>query len=103
MPNIKDLFPGKPVKTEKGDAFIINKESDSSKYKIQIVKGKEAEVIGVEQILEEKDSNEIHYDAKDLQEIESHKKEKMHEINRKKKTRRCRGFCSSFAMGSSAG
>ena len=44
--NIKDLFPGKPVKTEKGDAFVLSKIPNStSEYKIQFEKGKETEVI----------------------------------------------------------
>lgn len=28
MPNIKDLFPGKPVATEKGQAFVIEREKN---------------------------------------------------------------------------
>ena len=47
MPSIKDLFPGKPINTEKGDAFIIGKETDG-KYKVQVLKGKESELIGAE-------------------------------------------------------
>jgi len=34
-----------------------------------------------------------------MQVIESHKKEKLTELNRKKKSRRCRGLCSSFHIG----
>jgi hypothetical protein len=33
-------------------------------------------VYRTEEILDEKDNNEIHYDAKDMQEIENRKKEK---------------------------
>jgi hypothetical protein len=33
LPNIKDLFPGKPVKTGKGDGFIINK-AEEKKYQV---------------------------------------------------------------------
>lgn len=97
MPHIRDLFPGKPVTTTKGDAFIIKKESEGS-YNIQYATGKDKEVVRFEEFKEEKDTNEITYDAKQLLEIETNKKERISEIlkNRKTSTGRCTAMCTSF-------
>lgn len=40
LPNIKDYFPGKPIQTEAGNAFILTKE-DQYNFRIQYEKGKD--------------------------------------------------------------
>lgn len=37
LPHIQDLFPGKPVTTTKGDAFILNKESEGKLLLLLII------------------------------------------------------------------
>ena len=67
-------------------------------YNIQYATGKNKEVIRFEEFKEEKDTNEITYDAKQLLEIEINKKERISEIlkNRKASTGRCTAMCTSF-------
>jgi hypothetical protein len=78
FPNIKDLFPGKPIQTDQGgQGFIIAEEKGL--FKVQYEKGKGTELVRREDLQQERDSNEITYDAKTLQEIETSKKERMRE------------------------
>lgn len=44
LPNIKELFPGKPVLTEAGNGFVLNQEG-SDRVKIQFEKGKETQIL----------------------------------------------------------
>lgn len=44
LPNIKDFFPGKPVKTENGDGFILNRE-DEDTWRVQFEKGKDTQIL----------------------------------------------------------
>lgn len=57
---------------------MVEKENAGS-YKVQYEKGLETESVTVDRLLEERDSNEITYDAKQLQEIESKRKERQKE------------------------
>jgi hypothetical protein len=86
FPNIKDLFPGKPIQTDQGgQGFIIAEEKGL--FKVQYEKGKGTELVRREDLQQERDSNEITYDAKTLQEIETSKKERMREKSKQKKSR----------------
>ena len=45
FPNIReDLFPGKPINTDRGEAFVIDREVNGN-FKVQYLKGKETEVV----------------------------------------------------------
>jgi hypothetical protein len=50
------------MKTDKGDAFIINHEGQGEKINIKHAKSTSSETIRRTDILDEKDTNEIHYD-----------------------------------------
>ena len=65
MPSIKDFFPGKPLKTEKGEAFILD-HSTKDTFTIQYTKGGHKEQVPNTAFLEERDSDEILYDEKEL-------------------------------------
>lgn len=71
-------------------------------FKVQYEKGSLTEVVSIDQIKTEKDQDEIHYDAKQLQEIETHKKERLKEqANRPRKcemTGRCKGFFQNMRI-----
>jgi hypothetical protein len=45
LPSIKELFPGKPIKTENGPGFVISSES-TNMFKIQTEKGKLTQIVG---------------------------------------------------------
>jgi hypothetical protein len=71
----RDLFPGKPINTENGQGFILGPgPAEVGTFKVLYEKARGTEVVNVGMIKEEKDHAEIVYDAKQLQEIESHKK-----------------------------
>ena len=109
------MFPGKPVNTENGEAFIISQESQGkvflcfslkqtlSKYNMQKVvplklSGKHRFhfiVLRINDIKEDKDSDCITYDAKQMQEIETNKRVKQSE-RKKHQGNRCRAFCTSI-------
>ena len=69
LPSIKDLyFPGKPVTTDKGEAFVISSTPNGNQLlfilteiigdlKIQYSKGKQTEVVSKEEIKEERDND----------------------------------------------
>ncbi|CDW76980.1 ubiquitin carboxyl-terminal hydrolase 15 [Stylonychia lemnae] len=96
LPSIKELFPGKPIKTEHGQGFIIQEE-ETSKFKIQFEKGKDTMIVTKDLIMDEKDDNELVFDAKELEQINIQKKEKLIERQKQKKKRSCL-FCQSFQL-----
>ena len=57
------IFPGKPVETEKGQGFVIEKEAGGM-CKVQYEKGRETESVPITKLAKDKDSDEIKYDAK---------------------------------------
>lgn len=60
----RDMFPGKPITTEKGPGFVIGSGTEDGTLNVCYEKGKEKEIITIDMIKEEKDSDEIKYDAK---------------------------------------
>ena len=44
MPSIKELFPGKPVKTETGSGFVVSKEA-TNMFKVSFENGKDTQLI----------------------------------------------------------
>ncbi|TNV87076.1 hypothetical protein FGO68_gene9179 [Halteria grandinella] len=94
----RDMFPGKPVTTENGHGFILEKSglTDQGLFKVQYEKGRLTEVVSIDQIKDEKDQDEIHYDAKQLQEIESHKKDKQKELSNRPRKCELKGRCKGF-------
>lgn len=66
IPSLKDYFPGKPLTTDNGDAFILDQQ-DNGSFVIQYTQGKrEKETVNVSAFHEERDKDEILYDQKDL-------------------------------------
>ena len=98
IPSIKDYFPGKPLSTAKGDAFILDVHGNKGEYTIQYSKGGLREQATDSVILEERDSDEILYDEKELKEIESHKKDRILEMSKQRRQRvgGCRAFCQNL-------
>ena len=62
LPSIKDYFPGKPLTTGKGDAFILDVHNTNGEYTIQYSKGGLKEKVNNQAFLDERDSDEILYD-----------------------------------------
>jgi hypothetical protein len=62
FPNLSEFFPGKPVETNKGKGFVVEKRSSSCV--VQYEKGRETETVPIDMIVKEKDSDEIKYDQK---------------------------------------
>lgn len=46
FPNLSDFFPGKPVETDKGKGFVLEKRAGSCV--VQYEKGKETETVPID-------------------------------------------------------
>jgi hypothetical protein len=78
--------------TNKGEAYILEEKADGT-FSIQYSKGGITEIVSKNSFLEEKDSDEIKYDEKELLEIENHRKERIIEMQKNRKAKGCRAWC----------
>ena len=99
MPSIKEVFPGKPIKTQAGQGFVVAAQS-TNQFLVQYEKGKSTELVQREAMLEEADNDELVFDAKEVEEIEKKKKEKLIEKQKQQRTPKRRSclFCSSALL-----
>jgi hypothetical protein len=63
IPSIKDYFPGKPLTTGRGDAFILEELKQDDTFMIQFTKApRDKEKVRSADFVEERDADEILYD-----------------------------------------